>query len=388
MRVGLIGLGEAGNLGDDLILISTVQAIARAKPGCIVRYLSFGQGLAWEDVKERLSIDVILEPVHTPRDLPFSSVAEKMFTQCDAIVFGGGGLLQDTHHPVRPYHWLRYLPDKRAALPTLAVGLGVGPLSRSWDSRFKRTGIPFSSCYVRDDESLALLDERFGWPAQRSTDFVTPRLVRRMSQSNGVQRGTANSSLGVAIRAWPQLDKRLLANHINRVAEWFGYRTVTLFVLESYRGDGLDVAFSQGVRGLLDIASDISTYDPQRICEFVTSMAKCETAVSMKLHSSVIWAAHDTVIFPIFYAPKTAALFGRPYNGLQVYSEPMEVRREESIFDAQDALENWLNQVSAGNVEVPEGYLRPADRLTMQSIGSITTVLRKVRHHLRIPAHA
>ncbi|CCH73059.1 hypothetical protein BN11_230015 [Nostocoides australiense Ben110] len=126
-KVGLVSLGEAGNLGDDLILIAAVQAISDSGGARTVKYLSHGQPLPWEKIRGVLDLDVDLEKSQRAKEYAFWREASR-FRDCDAIVLGGGGLLQDVHHPVRPYQWMQYCDGD---VPTLGVGLGLGPLGRA-----------------------------------------------------------------------------------------------------------------------------------------------------------------------------------------------------------------------------------------------------------------
>lgn len=339
VRVGVISLGEAGNLGDDLLLIAMIHAIAESGVVDEVAYLSHGDGLDWENLARRLNLSVALLPRSPGRDLPVTRRESRLFEDCEAVVLGGGGLLQDVHHPVRPYHWLRYVPPH---VPALAAGLGAGPLGERWDRVLATTGMPVDTCYVRDDDSAKLLHGRFGWEVERAADFVDGVLVGQLVGSKGGATSTSRA-LGVAVRAWPGLDARELSAHVDEVARRLGLEEVRLFALEARGGEGPDVDFTREVAARLDLPCSLNVYSPVRVVEFIDAMVECSAAVSMKLHSSALWSHAGVPVYPIIYAPKTAALFGLPYRGL-------EVRNEESAMAPEwlarprshDVVKDWL----------------------------------------------
>jgi hypothetical protein len=75
-------------------------------------------------------------------------------------------------------------------------------------------------------------------------------------------------------------------------------------------------------------------------------MASCDAGVSMKLHSSAVWAASHTLLYPIFYAPKTAAFFGVPYRGLELFERVLRPAEDgPSVPRAQDVVSSWLTRV-------------------------------------------
>lgn len=323
MKIGCIGLFEAGNLGDDLIAVAVVRAIAEAQPDATVKLLSFGFPLDWPSL---VSVEVE-RAGGGGRDWPLSHRSEKMFADCDAALLGGGGLLQDSTHPWRPYSWLSFLPDPGIA-PSFAVGLGVGPLSISWRNRLGRLGSPFVRCSVRDQFSHELLTE-IGWASDVSSDFVTRGLVYDLSGSTtGLTDRDADALkcsnvLGVALRAWDGLDATKVAEHIEQVRRLENISKVRFFVLEAKNAGGIDVEFTNEVAKKISSPTEVICYEPASLRSFLSLMSECRTAVSMKLHSSVIWSYFGATVYPIIYAPKCASFFGLDYRGLEIVESPV-----------------------------------------------------------------
>lgn len=382
--VATIGLAQAGNFGDDLILVAVAKAISSAFPAAEVHHLDFGSPLNWEAVRRQAGITVGLVSWQPPRDIPGTNRISRMFGHCDVTVFGGGGLLQTSHHPMRPYHWLRYLGSGRKARPSLAVGLGLGPLDGAWYQRLRRQGTPFTECYVRDDYSLRLARQELGWDAQRSSDFIDGTFLREVGLSGSAQ---GNDSLGVALRDWPGLKSNDLAQHIFDVANREGRNSVEFFVLESKSGKGPDVDFTRAVQKALpsSLPSIVHIYQGGDPLEFARLLLRCSTAISMKLHSSAVWAAAGASVYPIFYAPKTAELFGRPWRGLEVGDKPIPVVTDErTVPRAHDVTRSWLLKTyERADRPSPSGF-SPTRRLEYQTRSAATDAYRKIQGRIAV----
>ncbi|MEU6022891.1 polysaccharide pyruvyl transferase family protein [Micromonospora sp. NBC_01739] len=382
--VGLICLGEAGNFGDDLIMIAAVVAATETGDDVAVRHLSFGRPVNWPAVSARIGRDLSPQAVRPTRDLPGSRRSELSFQSCQAVLFGGGGLLQTSHHPHTPYHWLSFLPRHHPAVPVLAVGLGLGPLSDYWQRRLHQLGSPFDECYLRDDDSVAYAEQRLGWRVGRCRDFVDSAFLTRLGIGRRGFSADGQGLLGVALRRWPGLDPIGTARHIGRVAEAYGVGNIRLFVLET-SASGVDVAFTEQVcRQLGGREADVVPYLGADVLDFAEAMAGCSVAVSMKLHSSALWAALGVPIFPISYAPKTAAFFGQPFAGLKTYDQVVAPAVEpNSVPRAADVVLPWLRQALSGQFAVTRAVLTNSDKLRLQTSRTAVNVYRRLGRSFR-----
>ncbi|WP_165521901.1 polysaccharide pyruvyl transferase family protein [Micromonospora zingiberis] len=358
-----------------------MSTIAATRRDVGVRYLSFGRPVDWSALSTRLGLPLDPQPVRPGRDLPGSSRSERNFQSCAAVLFGGGGLLQTSHHPYTPYAWLSHLPRQLPAVPVLAVGLGLGPLSADWLSRLRELGSPFDECYLRDVDSVTLAEQQLGWRAKRCRDFVDPTFVAQL----GIRPGrTTASVLGVALRRWPGLDAVDTARHIGRVADAHGVTAVRLFVLEASPG-GTDVSFTEQVcRQLGARSAEVVAYQGVELLDFAAAMAECSLAISMKLHSSALWAALDVPMYPISYAPKTAAFFGQPFNGLEVFERIVApVVEDDSVPRAVDVVQPWLHRALAGQVPVTRAVLTNRDKLWLQTSRAAVNTYRRLGRSVR-----
>lgn len=375
---GIVSLGEAGNLGDDLILLAALKALSESRQVSKVIYLTHGEEMPWGRLRDQLALSVELEGRRPLRELPLSRREERLFSDCDLMVFGGGGLLQDVHHPLRPYHWLRYVDP---TVPTAAVGLGVGPLTRRWDRWFRAMGSPFSVLYVRDAASRELVEERFGWSCRRSSDFVDLEFVTElMGDKVRCLAAQRNRVLGVAVREWPGLSAATLARHLEQTVAELEMDRVDIFVLEAKSGSGPDVQFSRLLREQLSVPSELHIYRPMDVVGFIDRMWDCAAAVSMKLHSSALWAHGGVPVFPIIYAPKTAALFGLEYRGLEILSSPREISPSwHSEIRSHDALVAWIRSNPGRTDGSLQGRINRGFRVLMQVGSAWTSVVRRIR---------
>lgn len=369
MKVAIIGLIEAGNLGDDLIFVGLLKALSENPDIDEVVHLSFGESLSLEEFNIRLGGSAARQAVPAPSEFLSPRRRRRLFSSADIAIFGGGGLLQDVHHPLRPYHWLRYLPP---GVPAVAVGIGIGPLSRRWYIAFQLARSPFTRVLVRDDESLRLAGE-FGWPAERCSDFVSPAflagLVSRLEVS--LEDSGADAVLGVSVREWPGLSDSEIAQRVRVLTRRHSCNLVCIFVLEAKRGSGIDVDQAYRVSALLDSRVRISVYDPRDPAAFLRDMASCTVALSMKLHASAIWGAFGVPIYPIIYAPKTASLFGRPYTGLEIVDEALTpLLFDDSVPYAGEALLASLPSIGCRRDSRSSLLLR-----FFESVAQIMTVL-------------
>ncbi len=361
MKVGLVSLGEAGNYGDDLILLAVLDAMADSEVDVDMAFLSFDCPMDLEGLRGVVRMPRTVER----RQYDFRSLLPRrhqLFSDRDLVLVGGGGLLQTSHHPERPYHWLGFLPEKKHGVPVVGVGLGLGPLSDSWQRELTRMGSPFSSLHVRDDDSAALVGS-WGWPAERCHDFIEGDFLQRFLDSVLSQQGTSTEAadsrtgrrLGVSLRQWPGASTDFLARHVERIAKAEDCDQVTFFVLESKHGRGVDVEFTRSVAAAVSSATcDVCVYDSTNLVSFTAALAGVDAAVSMKLHSSAVWGAVNVPMYPIVYAPKMAAFFGLPYKGLEFMASREEPAEPPSVPSAHAVVAASVCSQAAGQLGRPQ----------------------------------
>lgn len=372
VRVGVVCLGEAANLGDDLILIAVVRAVHSALPGARIDFLSHGSPLPWVALADLLGLPDTPTGIRVRTDLGPVHDRKKVFADADVVVFGGGGLLQSSHRPDPVYEWLSYLPRGAAVPPVLAVGHGIGPLSERWIERLRDMGPLLNESWVRDRYSLAIATDELEWPTKLCNDFVTPELVRRVSARPVGEPGT-DAPLGVALRHWPGLPPTQVAAHIRTVADRHGCRRIHYWVLES--GSSVDTCFVDQVMSEVDRANQFkNVYEPSGITDFLGGMSEMSVAISMKLHSSAIWDAFGVPMYPIVYAPKVASFFGVEWQGLSMLDRPVEPSRPDpSTPSAAAVVAERLGALADGD-RVRRSGLHRSERVRFQLLRSLNSL--------------
>ena len=336
-KIGIIGLAEAGNLGDDLILLATLDAVYAVDPLADVRFLSHGQSMSWDSIRLKRGYPRVPDRTFERIEIPLVRQNRAIFDDRDVIIFGGGGLLQTSHAANRPYSWLSHLPHSGTGRPrVLATGLGLGPISSSWLRRLRELGTPFDSMWVRDNDSAKLAEEELLWPSTVCHDFIDQNFLSSFVGASGqasaipadaaeepsvVAANSPHRVLGVALREWPGFSIDTAVEHVKRVADSESCTAVHFFVLEANRGGGPDVVFSNSVAQKLVLPTKVSVYSADRLYDFIGEMHEVDVAISMKLHSSAIWQAANVAMYPIVYAPKVAAFFDRTYSGFEIVDE-------------------------------------------------------------------
>lgn len=368
LNVGLVLLGEAGNLGDDLILVAVLEALGASETVRSVKYLSHGSPLDWQSIRTAIPHLPFTSAVNVRYEYPVQQWSARVFEGCDLVLLGGGGLLQDTHHPIRPYHWLRFLPRTR---PAFAIGLGLGPLSTRWKSYLAK-GSFFNRAFLRDHDSIELAHAELGWDAALAHDLVDAPFLRSVLKPAGKR-----NSLGVALRAWPGLDEGLLSSAILGVVQRRGLESVEFFVLESKQGEGVDVALAHRLAARVStVPVSVKVYSGDDPLDFASSMIGCAEAISMKLHSSAIWGSSRIPIHPVVYAPKVASLFGVPWRGLEIFDDPIEPDfPDEPAARTRDRI---IEIVGSFAPEEPSRRVGTFERFAFQIQGFGVDIARKV----------
>ena len=251
----------------------------------------------------------------------------------DAVLFGGGGLLQDTTSPFNlPYHLARLLPARRHHIPVAAVGLGVGPLETRLGRALARRGLRgLVGCTVRDAASRELLAElvdcdievaadlAFALPAPRSADRATNRATGRATdRATGRATGRATDrATGHATGPPPREPGRLVVS----LRPWGGGRSR---LPAAARGDDTPEEAVHALAAALDAAVDASGHT----CRFVALQADRDDAFHRRVAAQMRtpatfatphldglldeFAAASAVISMRYHGGVAATLAGRP----------------------------------------------------------------------------
>ncbi|MFA9429636.1 polysaccharide pyruvyl transferase family protein [Egicoccus sp. AB-alg2] len=359
MNVLVAGWIGSTNLGDELVFLGLRQLLA-----------PYGVRIGAISIDPAATRDVHGVGAVGHLDVPtlLRAVAE-----ADALVFGGGGLLQDDSSALNlPYHLSRVGLARLRRTPFAAVGLGVGGLStglgRGLVGAVMQNAVGIA---VRDRDSRRLLDE-VGVPgAVVSADLafaVEPPAVT----------AGARDRLAVCLRPWSTEHSRLPAaaqgdrtspEHLDALAaalDEVAHRTglaVEFVALQADRDDEVHARVAERMR-------TPSTRVTPSLAELLPTIARSRAVVAMRYHGGVAATLAGVPSVLIGYAPKVEALADELESGGYALGwDPDDLRRvpdglEQVLANgaAVAAARQDLRIRQGGNREVLERLLTAAAR--------------------------
>ena len=227
----------------------------------------------------------------------------------DAVVFGGGGLLQDETSPLNlPYHLSRLAVARRRATPFAAVGVGAGRLDTRLGRTLVRRGLRGAvGVTARDAESVRLLE---------AVGLRGVQLAADLAVGLPTPEAAALDRLVVCLRPWSAGRKRLpaglrgdatpdalvdaAARALDEAADVTGL-PVHFVALQSDRDDALH-------RRVADRMAAAATTAAPGVGDVLAEIARSRVVVAMRYHGGIgaLLAARPCVL--IGYAPKVDAL--------------------------------------------------------------------------------
>ncbi len=197
-RFAVSGYYGCGNAGDEAVLAGLISALQEVSPGSCVNVLS----------QNPVGTEA-LHGVKSAHRMNWTSVRQALLT-CDALISGGGSLLQDT---TSLKSLLYYLLVIRAAQfhrkPVMMCAQGIGPLNLPISQRLTAaTARKCKAVTVRDAASAALL-QRIGVTTPNvevTADLafaLSPAPLQAMRVVEAIEPLTGvNGSVVIALRHW------------------------------------------------------------------------------------------------------------------------------------------------------------------------------------------
>jgi polysaccharide pyruvyl transferase CsaB len=225
----------------------------------------------------------------------------KALNSCDALIWGGGSLMQDVTSSVSPLYYggLMALAQMRG-LKTIAWAQGIGPLLRPqtrWLARRNFAGCTKIS--VRDRASAALLSD---W---RISSLLAPDPVWAL-QSKPVP-GLADlpaPRIAVTLRNHPLLTPSRLQNLTRALVDLQKATQAFILLLPFQKSEDLGIAKAIQPQ-LADFSQILCLEDPQLLKGVFRGV---EMAIGMRLHSLIMAASEGCRCFALSYDPKVNRL--------------------------------------------------------------------------------
>src|SRR4051812_19891292 len=286
------GYYGAGNLGDDLLMEAVSSALENegleVRAGMRVAEFRNGNrsGFRTPFVSPTILQD-FWRLVHETR-------------QCSALVLGGGGVFQDTHHFSTVSEYV--LPLAVAAIlgkPAIAWASGIGPYRSRINEILTRLGLRLcTTVTVRDAQSAVQTGIGADGIVEDPVWWLTERSARRRQSTR---------RLGFVLREWQGFSPIEAADLISRCCSRLRM-DAALLPFEYSKENPRDLSFSREIRdrlvGLghkvsLPLNSEYPTLD-----ECSKAMLDCDAIVTMRFHGAILALALDVPVCAIGCSPK------------------------------------------------------------------------------------
>jgi polysaccharide pyruvyl transferase CsaB len=286
MRAILCGYYGKGNGGDEALLASLLQML----PDEVTPIVLSGNpvetnrryGVA---VRDRMNAFQVIETLRT----------------ADALIWGGGSLIQDTTSLASPFYYAGLMGlAQQMGLKTVAWAQGIGPLKREITRKISQPC--FARCTgvsVRDKGSATLLAD---WqiPFTLAPD---PVWALENSPVSGLWDLPA-PRVAVCLRSHPTLTPARLSILTQALID-FQKATRTLILLLPFQASQ-DLAIAQSLHEALPKRSRIlSLEDPRKLKGVFRGV---EMAIGMRYHSLIMAASEECRCFALSYDPKVSQL--------------------------------------------------------------------------------
>ncbi|MEX2415925.1 MAG: polysaccharide pyruvyl transferase CsaB [Paenibacillaceae bacterium] len=297
-RIAISGYYGYDNSGDEAVLQSIIMALQAE-----------GEKAGIQVIPVVLSAN----PEHTARQYEVEAVHRMRIGEviaairsCDALVSGGGSLLQDaTGVATIPYYLGVMKLAQWLGKATFVYAQGVGPVQRRLFMPMIRHVFGHSAYISVRDEGSAQLLQRIGLPV--GTVHVVPDPVTGFPllprEATTTTTGVA-TVVGVAVRFW-RSDRHELAQLADALSQLAAHRRVRLRLLPfhpPYDDEASSYVLERLAPGARADASVVHGVDtPLAMLEQV---AGCDLLIAMRLHALIYAATQHVPMLGISYDPK------------------------------------------------------------------------------------
>ena len=330
-RILLCGYYGFSNAGDDAILQSIQQELTGTADGLDINVLSQNP----EQTEARYGLRALYR---------FNLwVVFQSLRHCDALLFGGGSLLQD-HTSTRSL--LYYLSIIRLAellgKPVMLYANGIGPVRRPANRYLVRRAVERATIITLRDHSSA--QELRDMGVHRDDLIVTADPVFSLPPASPMRAKELIASAGLApdapfvavsVRSWNtteafSLELAALCDHL--------HETHGLSVLFLLMQPQVDLCASEQVQSHMRapsfLLSETATPD-----ELMAVLGQSRMCVAMRLHTIIFAARMSVPLLGLDYDPKVRSYLHE--LGMPSAGEVSSLRREVAIAAADELLEHY-----------------------------------------------
>jgi len=284
----------------------------------------------------------------------------------DALVFGGGGLIQDATSAFSlPYHLTRPLMAKAERVPFIGMGLGVGPLRLRFSRLLLRRVLAgHQGITVRDEHSANLL---------RACGVTDVHVTADMVFSLDPPSEPARDQIALALRSYTDglVPERFRLNPIDepmeqtlaRALDEVSQRTKLHLRFLAFEGKR-DEAFNRRVAKRMSSKDhSFATIDAESV---MREMRQARLAIAMRYHGGVTAVVAERPVVLIGYAPKVTALAAAlgdecryiAHDALAIRALPQRV--DELLASSSPSLSaarQRLRLLERGNLDLLQAFL-------------------------------
>ena len=277
MKILLKGYYNAGNFGDDLLMISASKIIREVFPGSEL-WIAHGN-------KMPLYSDRLVSDAH------FISFEEIQPRDFDLIVFGGGGIFFGFRK--KSLKWLLlngfYKVFKKIpvweekiknfhSVPTIGIGIGIGPYHRQSASFIPHTVQlkNFRYLSVRDKKSYSII-KAYHSRVKLHSDLVFSPLIKSLFDVKKQNK----TGVGIIFRDWIYGDNRLeelVALKKRLEARGKPVRFISYNPVNDMKG--LDFLENLGL--------NVLKYNPLKMNDFINELSRFEWIISQRAHGMIV----------------------------------------------------------------------------------------------------
>ncbi len=331
------------NAGDDAILESIRAAVRRVSDEVAITVLSNDPPLT----RRQYGVPAI------PR-FRLGKV-RKALKKCDALLFGGGSLLQDTTSTRSLLYYLGVIRCAKAlGKPVMLYANGIGPVRREGNRRRVRNAVEGADLVTLRDHGSAA--ELAGMGVRRSDLRVTADPVFQLEpagtdRAKELLRGTGLPEgppfAAVSVREWPETGEfpRELAKLCDHLREVHSMEILFLMMQPSR-----DRAATQAVRSAMEQPSFVLDA-PCAPRELMAVLGEARLCLAMRLHTLIFAARMAVPTMGLIYDPKVESYLRElelPAAGhVERFDGDEAVRRTDALLADYDTVLARLREKSA-----------------------------------------
>lgn len=279
------------------------------------------------------------------------SAIRAQLARTDLFLSGGGSLLQDVTSPQSPFYYLGLLwLAQRAAVPTMVLAQGLGPLRRLPARLLARKVLNRTRAITVRDEASALFLEELGVTQPPVEVTADPSFLLQAQHSERLtawweQYIPANRPvIGVALRRWrsPGAPERYHA--ISEALVALAQHTGALVLFLPMQPEQ-DEHVAEEMAGWTPAESRVLTIalTPP---EMLAAIGRCDFILAMRLHALIFAVKQATPAFGLAYDPKVrdfslAAGLPLPIDWAQITTPDLTETLQQQ-WDARQALRERL----------------------------------------------